>query len=184
MFECDIALKSYSAEDFMSAANLDRADASVVEVFSLMFGFDIEVVQPSEVGLQAGLNTSLNTGELDERSAIVGFSGPMRGSCQVRIGSLAARSVASAMLGGTPVEEDDDSIDDALGELCNMIAGAWKNGVPAFSACTLSPPTVVSGRNYKVHFHKRAMKIARIYKFGGHMLHLTLHCETMGCPNS
>jgi chemotaxis protein CheX len=172
MSECNVEPKPYSVEDFLSSANLDHADASVTEVFGMMFGFDIKRIESAD--------PDADLGELDERSAIVGFSGPMRGSCQVRISSLAARSIASAMLGGAPIEEGDESIDDALGELCNMIAGGWKNGISTFSECTLSPPTVISGRNYKVHFHKPSMKIMRLYQFDVHTLYLTLHCEYQG----
>ena len=31
--------KSYRAEDFLSADNLDRADGAVTEIFKMMFGF-------------------------------------------------------------------------------------------------------------------------------------------------
>ena len=60
----------------------------------------------------------------------------------------------------------DDSINDALGELCNMLAGGWKNEVPGLSSeCALSPPTVISGRDYKVHLSKPSVKLSRIYQF-------------------
>src|SRR5271163_610240 len=103
--------KPYGAAQFLSPVNMGRADASVVEVFSMMFGFDIQVVDSATSDPQPS--------ETDETTAVVGFSGAMRGSCQIRMNPPAARSIASAML-GMPVEEDDDSIDDAVGELCNM----------------------------------------------------------------
>jgi chemotaxis protein CheX len=171
MFNCDIDLKSSAAEAFLSTANIEHADASVMEVFSMVFGFEAEAIQTPD--------SDQSLCAVDERTAIVGFSGTMRGACQIRMSSLAASSIASAMLGGAPVAEGDDSIDDALGELCNMIAGGWKNGISSFCECTLSPPTVISGRNYKVHFHKLSMELSRFYKFNGHSLHLTLRCEAM-----
>jgi len=172
MFNCDIDLKPSAAEVFLSTANIEYADASVMEVFSMVFGFEVEAIQTPD--------PDRNLCALDERTAIVGFSGTMRGACQIRISSLAASSIVAAMLGGAPAAAGDDSIDDALGELCNMIAGGWKNGIPIFCECTLSPPTVISGQNYKVHFHKPSMELSRFYKFNGHTLHLTLHCEAMG----
>ena len=172
MFNCDIDLKLSAADVFLSAANIEHADASVMEVFSMVFGFEVEAIQAPD--------SDQSLCGLDERTAIVGFSGTMRGACQIRISSLAASSIATAMLGGDPVAAGDDSIDDALGELCNMIAGGWKNGIPIFCECTLSPPTVISGRNYRVHFHKPSMELSRLYRFNGHTLYLTLHCETMG----
>jgi chemotaxis protein CheX len=175
MSDCDNTLKSSVAEAFLSTASIEYVDASVREVFSMMYGFEIEAIQIPD--------TDQSLCGLDERTAIVGFSGMMRGSFQVRISSMAARSIASAMLGGVPVEENGNSIDDTMGELCNMIAGGWKNGIPIFSECTLSPPTVISGRDYKIHIYKPSVELWRIYKFDGHTLHLTLHCESKGPPD-
>jgi chemotaxis protein CheX len=168
MFDCEMDLKSSAAEVFLSPASIECIDASVVEVFSMMFGFAIEAVQSPE--------TDPDASGLDERTAVIGFGGRVRGSFQVRISFLAARAIASAMLGGAPVD-DDASIADALGELCNMIAGGWKNAIPIFSECTLSPPTVISGQDYKLHFHRPSMKLLRAYRFDDHTLNLTLHCE-------
>lgn len=166
-------LKSDRAEEFLSSQNLDRADATVIEIFNLMFGFDIEVVDLETCGE--------NQVECNERTAVVGFSGAMRGSCQIRTSTDAAGSIASAMLGGVPIDEEDDSINDALGELCNMLAGGWKNGVPELSSeCALSPPTVISGRNYKVHISKPSVNLSRAYRFNAHTLFLTLYREESG----
>jgi chemotaxis protein CheX len=170
MSDSSVAPRSYRAEDFLSAGNLDRADSTVTEIFKMMFGFDIKAAEFS-------IPDPLVCG-LDERTAVVGFSGAVRGSCQIRMTSMAAASIASAMLGGAPVEEDDDSVSDALGELCNMLAGGWKNGTPGLSSeCMLSPPTVISGRNYKVHMSKPSLKVSRGYQFDVHALHLTLCLE-------
>ena len=101
----------------------------------------------------------------------------MRGSCELRLGGGAACSIASAMLGGTPVEESDDSLDDAVGELCNMVAGGWKNRIPSLaSTCALSPPTVISGCDYRIHMNSASVKLRRTYRFAGHQMQLTLHC--------
>lgn len=162
--------QSYRVEDFLSAENLDLADATVTEIFQMMFGF--------EIGPKVDAVATPPAPPVDERTAIVGFSGSMRGSCQIRMTTPAAQSIASAMLGGAPIEDGDDSIDDALGELCNMLAGSWKSGIPALSSdCSLSPPTVISGQNYKVHVSKPSVKLSRIYQFDTHLLHLALYRE-------
>jgi chemotaxis protein CheX len=168
MSETMEALETYRAEDFLSLENLRRADEIVVEVFGTMFGFDIKMVDAADADLRDG--------EAVARTAVVGFSGALRGSCQIRMTSAAATSVASAMA-GIPID-DGDSIDDALGELCNMLAGGWKNGIAALSCdCALSPPTVISGRDYKVHFRKPSWQLSRSYQWDLHMLHLTLSRE-------
>jgi chemotaxis protein CheX len=165
----------YCGADFLSSETLNRADEAVAEVFHMMFGFVTEPVD-------APCPTPPTPGS-DDRTAVVGFSGSMRGSCQIRISSPAARAVASAMLGGVPIDEDDDSINDAIGELCNMLAGGWKNAIPALSsACALSPPTVISGHDYKVHVRMPSVNLSRTYRFDIHCLQLTLHCEQVEPP--
>jgi chemotaxis protein CheX len=165
MSDSAVATKIFCSEDFLSPENKHRADATVTEVFSMMFGFQIEAVEGEDTDPPSAS---------DERTAVVGFSGALRGSCQIRMSSLAAGSVASAMLGGMPVE-DDDSLDDALGELCNMLAGGWKNAVSSLSSeVALSPPTVISGKDYKVHVHKPSDKLARTYRFDAHTIRLVL----------
>jgi chemotaxis protein CheX len=167
--------KSYCAADFLSPVNLDRADCVVAEIFKMMFGLDIRTVD--------SLIADPVVCGLDERTAVVGFSGVMRGSCQIRMTSTAATSIASAMLGGDPVGEDDDCVNDALGELCNMLAGGWKNDTPGLSSeCVLSPPTVISGRNYKVHASKPSLRVSRTYRFDAHAVHLTLCLEDIQPP--
>ncbi|WP_213806146.1 chemotaxis protein CheX [Granulicella sp. dw_53] len=169
MSESMVALKSLSAEDFLSAKNMERVDDTVAEVFSMMLGFDVESI-PAAV-------PTANPGEMNERTAIVGFSGSMRGSCEVRVDFLAAKDICVAMIGDASAEEED-SISDALGELCNMLAGGWKNRLPSFSAeCSLSPPTVISGRDYRVHMSTPSVRLVRTYRFGEHTFHLTLHQE-------
>ncbi len=169
MSETMVALKSHETDDFLSTENEERADEAVGEVFSMMLGFEAKAVEGAPVAVVAG--------EVFGRTAIVGFSGAMRGSCEIRMDSLAAHAICSAMIGDVSVEEDE-SIDDAVGELCNMLAGGWKNRVPTLSSsCALSPPTVISGRAYKVHMSSPSTKFSRSYRFDVHTLNLTLHRE-------
>jgi chemotaxis protein CheX len=168
MYESKVDRCCHEEEDFLSLRTLALADDTVSEVFGMMLGFQVEAVFEDRGGNE----------ELEARTAIVGFSGAMRGSCQIRLDSRAARSIASAMLGGVAVEEGDASIDDAVGELCNMLAGGWKNQVPGLSSnCSLSPPTVISGWNYRVHTSAGSKKMSRSYSFDEYVLHLTLHRE-------
>jgi len=168
----EAVLNTFRVEDFLSSENLDRADEVVKEIFALMFGFEIK---PMDTTASAPSFT-----ESEERTAIVGFSGAMRGCCRISANSIAVKSIASAMLGGIPVDDDDDSIDDALGELCNMFAGGWKNAIPVLAAeCAISPPTVISGYDYRVHIRKPVAELARAYRFGDHTLFLKLHCQTL-----
>jgi chemotaxis protein CheX len=68
----------------------------------------------------------------------------------VRCSSRTAAVIASKML-GIPPEEAAEESRDALGEICNMVAGAFKNQVPSLQQdCLLSVPTVISGADYEL----------------------------------
>ncbi len=159
--------KVLTAEDFLSQENIDRADETVFEVFASMLGMSVAVVPPPLPEIGVG----------DERTAIVGYSGAMRGCCEVQMNEQAATVVATAML-GSPDGLDSDSLDDATGEVANMIAGGWKDRVPTLSSrCNISPPTVITGRAYKVHMSRPSTKLTRCYHFGDRHLFLTLRRE-------
>jgi chemotaxis protein CheX len=72
-------------------------------------------------------------------SARITFSGTLQAQCAVEFPASSARRMTTAFLGS----DDDAMIGDAVGELCNMIAGGWKTrlGPPAWGA-DLSVPTV------------------------------------------
>ncbi|CAN5551762.1 hypothetical protein BH10ACI4_BH10ACI4_16200 [soil metagenome] len=170
MSELLVEARPYSVEHFHSGENLELADETVAEVFRTLLGFTAEALSASD---PHGVAERQNG-----RTAIVGFSGAIRGYCGVRLSSPAARAIASAMLGGMDIDEDDDSIDDGVGEICNMIAGGWKNRIPELSSrCSLSPPTVISGRDYKIHTVKPSATVERVYKFDGHTLRVVLDYE-------
>ncbi len=159
--------KTLTSEEFLSEENVDRADETVFEVFASMLGMSVSVVPPPLPQI----------GEGDERTAIVGYSGAMRGCCEVQMNEQAATVVAAAML-GSPDGLDSDQLDDAVGEIANMIAGGWKDRVPALSShCNISPPTVITGRAYKVHMSRPSSKVLRCYHFGDRFLFLTLRRE-------
>ncbi len=158
----------YSTEHFRSDENLQLMDETVAEVFGMMLGHETRVVEERE-------------DEKSERqTAIVGFSGALRGCCEVRMNSMAARTVTSAMLGAPLVDAKDPSIGDAVGEICNMLAGGWKNRIPALaSTCALSPPTIISGSDYIVKLGTPSIKFVRTYLFGEETMKITMQCEEL-----
>jgi chemotaxis protein CheX len=167
MANAALASTTFLAADFVGQTNIDLADETVFEVFASMLGLEVVVTPPPVPEI----------GEGDERTAIVGYSGAMRGCCEVQMNHASAAAVATAMLGGVPTD-DADSLDDAVGEIANMIAGGWKDRVPSLSSdCNISPPTVITGRAYKVHMSRPSVKLIRCYNFGESYLFLTLRRE-------
>ncbi len=162
-----------TTEEFLSDRNMHRIDETLTEVFGMMLGCEISLHSPME----SEPLSSASGG--DEKTAIVGLAGVIRGTCEIRMNRASALSVTSAMFGGAPPADDiENSICDAVGELCNMVAGGWKNRIPCLqSRCSLSIPTVISGDHYHVHPNTPALRMNRNYLFGSHGLKLTLRCE-------
>src|SRR5215510_7361170 len=74
--------------------------------------------------------------------ASVSFAGHRRGLVAFHSGHATAREIAGAML-GLPVETINGEMPDAIGEVANMIAGAFRTKLAAIEpACAISVPTV------------------------------------------
>ena len=108
------------------------------EVFELMLGCQLTLPATEE-------ETNL------EITAMVGLAGQLCGVLSVRCGTKAAALMTSKMLGVT-LDMVGPEVADALGEICNMVAGNFKNKIAGLAeGCLLSPPTVVSGSDYNLH---------------------------------
>jgi len=83
-------------------------------------------------------------------TAMVGFAGPVCGMVTVRCNTNAAARMAALML-GVVADQADSHLRDAVGELCNMIAGNFKNKICELRDCMLSVPTVITGVDYRLH---------------------------------
>lgn len=81
-------------------------------------------------------------------SSLVGIAGNWDGAVIVDCSPAVAAELASIMFGLAPGEVQRDHIEDTLGELANMIGGNLKALLAP--PCTLSLPTVVEGRDYRV----------------------------------
>jgi len=140
-------------------------DASVEEVFRLMLGVAVE-------GDKGPL-----TIEPESVTAVVGFGGLLSGACVFRCGARVAMQVAAHMT-GMEFAEIDDTVKDGIGEICNMLAGAWKGKVPELSAnCGLSVPAVISGRDYNLHVQAPEFQLVHCYAFEGLQFSVTIICD-------
>ena len=53
---------------------------------------------------------------------------------------------------GVELDKVSSEISDALGEVCNMVAGNFKNKISGLSeGCMLSVPTVITGTDYSLY---------------------------------
>jgi chemotaxis protein CheX len=86
----------------------------------------------------------------DSISGMVGFAGIYSGALSIHCPFSLARKITSGML-GMECDEIDDDVNDALGEIANMLGGGIKHALSTSGLdVKLSTPTVISGENYKV----------------------------------
>jgi chemotaxis protein CheX len=84
-------------------------------------------------------------------TAMVGLAGQLCGVLSVRCDGKAAALMTSKML-GVELDNVGPEVSDALGEVCNMVAGNFKNKIAGLAeGCMLSPPTVITGSDYTLH---------------------------------
>jgi chemotaxis protein CheX len=131
-----------SANDILSASK-EHADwvplleLSAREVFELMLGCQLKQLEAiPEQGLDI--------------TSMVGLAGQLCGVLSVRSSKESAALMAYKMLGAET--ENSQEVRDAFGEICNMVAGNFKNKISGLGeGCMLSVPTVVTGSDYSLH---------------------------------
>ncbi len=140
-------------------------DASVEEVFRLMLGVECRRDSTSAAPDQESV------------TAVVGFGGVLSGACVFRSGASAALNIAAQMT-GMEVNAIDDTEKDGVGEICNMLAGAWKGKVPELAAnCGLSVPAVITGRDYHLHVQAPEFQLHHAYRFGDSRFEVMIVCD-------
>jgi chemotaxis protein CheX len=137
-----------------------RLDSAVSEVFEMML--------------------ARSGGPMDETAAIaepiaarIRFSGAVDGECLLHASRSVAQLTAEALL-GTVSEPEDSMVEDAIGELCNMVAGGWKSKLEGEqAACLISPPTIF---NLELDglAEDREMRVRRFYCFEGNVFGVNL----------
>ncbi|HET7108453.1 MAG TPA: chemotaxis protein CheX [Candidatus Acidoferrum sp.] len=83
-----------------------------------------------------------------EQTAMVGLAGALCGMITIRCSKEIAIQLATQMM-GEDAKSNPSMVGDALGELCNMVAGNFKSKITSLADhCMLSVPTVIWGEDY------------------------------------
>jgi chemotaxis protein CheX len=107
-------------------------------------------------------------------TAMVGIAGSLCGVVGLRTSSESARRIAAKMLGADDLSVGEN-VQDAVGEVCNMIAGSFKAKIAGLAdGCALSVPTVISGKDYALHSLAKGERYEVIFSFEGNPLSVTL----------
>jgi chemotaxis protein CheX len=151
---------SSSHEDWLPLIEL-----SAREVFELMLGCQL-TVQDTPDEAARGV------------TAMVGLAGQLCGVLSVRCSAQAATLMTSRML-GVALDKVGPEVQDALGEICNMVAGNFKNKIAGLGdGCLLSPPTVITGSDYDLHSQADSPALELRLLFEGMPIVITLQINS------
>lgn len=110
-------------------------ELSVEEVFEIMLGCRAKPAPMPCTPITA------------EFTAMVGLAGSLCGVLAIGCDAETARQVAKCLVGN--IADSEEQVCDALGEICNMVAGNFKNKLTGLDGrCMLSVPTIISGGEY------------------------------------
>jgi chemotaxis protein CheX len=133
------------------------------------------------------LGTQLNPGSQSEPprvpniTALVGLAGRINGVVSVRCEAPSACRMTAKMLGipASEAADFDSSAFDAVGEICNMVAGNFKAKIPGpGSKCNLSIPTVVTGGDYRLHLLSVGEHTELSFDFEGYPIWVSLELRS------
>jgi len=132
--------------------------AATEEIFSSMIMLDVVAGEPCKRSNET-LKSSV--------SGIIGLTGSSKALLGIHLPNSLAISVTTAFLGMT-VEEVDEDVRDAIGELANMLGGSLKTALdPSGSNIQLSMPSVIYGEEYAIDSLANAITVAVPFDLDG-----------------
>jgi chemotaxis protein CheX len=144
----------------ISEAELTRLLASdVCEIFSTMVGVTEIAYLPREIENPTHFSNSV--------TAMVGLAGTSNGMVCLHTSKALGLWFTAQML-GMEVTEVDDDMDDALGEIANMIGGSFKHHLSnSGDSIKLSTPSVVTGSDYSITSGHPGESLSLVFQAGG-----------------
>ena len=137
-------------------------EAAATEVFQIMVGTSLGPVGPDSLPRVA------------DYTAMIGLAADLCGVLSFRCSISSAERIAAKML-GTDENISAECVRDALGEICNMLAGSFKAQVSDVAEqCMVSVPTVVSGKDYQMYSLVDGLRIQASKTFEGALVWMTL----------
>lgn len=100
----------------------------------------------------------------------VGFVGSISGMVYIAMPEPLAKIIAKTMLGMDDSELDGEKemINDVIGEITNMSAGAYKNQMADMGyPCRLTIPSIIRGKYFVVEAARAAFRQIYLFKFKG-----------------
>jgi chemotaxis protein CheX len=110
-------------------------------------------------------------------TGMVGIAGPLSATLSFRCSLESATWMASRML-GLELEEAEAERSDAVGEICNIVAGYFKANIGLGEKCVLSVPTVVVGTNYRICSKRKDLQMELPFFYDQDPVMVTLDIRT------
>lgn len=137
-------------------------ESASIEVFSMMAGTNLTLVD------------SPRNQRRGDQTAMVGMAGALCGMTIINCSFATASRLAALML-GDDAASNPASTNDALGELCNMVAGNFKAKITRLADhCMLSVPTVISGTDYVMQTSEPTDTLEACFSFESGTVWITL----------
>jgi len=115
---------------------------------------------------------------LAEVTGLLGMAGAFCGVFSLRCSTHSAIDIASQML-AVPAEEAAAQKCDAVGEICNMVAGNFKAKIEGLEdKCLLAVPTVITGRDYKFYSISTGPRIEMPMLYKGEPIWIALEAQS------
>ena len=147
---------------------ISHLNDDVLEIFSTMVGG----------GVLSSSKAETVTHFHDSVSAMVGFAGGYNGMISINASRQQAFKFTSLML-GMDVEECEEDMPDALGEIANMIGGSFKHHfVKDGHEVKLSTPSVISGGEYEMTVCSLPDTLTMLFKTEEESFTVSLYLET------
>lgn len=142
-------LSSLNTTEEMLSQQLMR---DVKEIFGTMVGLEDLLHLPIQIDPRTNFTDCV--------SSLVGLAGTYNGLVSLHMPSTLAMRATSCML-GMEVTEIDDDVNDAMGEIANMIAGSFKQHLSKSGMdIQISTPSVIHGKEYVISLGSKPDQIA------------------------
>lgn len=128
----------------------DKIIESAKEIFSSMVMMEISV---------SGENMTQSVPLIESITGVIGLAGTHKGVLAIHIPNKVAMAITSSFL-GMDVDEINEDVEDAVGELANMLGGNVKSILSENGRdINLSLPSTITGQQYDFQPTKEAERI-------------------------
>jgi chemotaxis protein CheX len=158
--------------------SMQQPDALTLEAWQAVLREAAKEVFALMVATEVTIDGTVDPNSQADVTGMVGLAGELCGLLTIRCNAKSADLITSRML-GIEMEQASANRSDAIGEVCNMIAGNFKAKVAGLEdKCMLSVPTVITGPDYEMHSLEVGQRIEVPLDFEGEPVAVALEIRS------